>query len=312
MKFSVTRFEKKNTGEWDQFVEGAKNGLFLFNRSYMDYHKERFMDHSLMVHKGEKLMAVLPANENGKKVCSHAGLTFGGLLYSNELKANETIQTINLILSYFRDLGFEELVYKAVPFIFCKYPSQEDLYALFRHHAVLYRRDISSAVDINHPLRFSESKRQAIDKGEKMGILVVENNNFSEYWHLLQEVLKKFEVNPVHTLEEIGYLKKNFVDQIRLFEARLDGELLAGVVVYDYGQVVHTQYMANSDKGRQSGALDMINNFLIKKEFSNRSYFSFGISTEEEGRVLNEGLIQQKEMMGGRGVINDFYKILLQ
>ena len=312
MKFSITRFEKKNSGEWNQFVEGTKNGLFLFNRSYMDYHEDRYMDHSLLVHKGGKLIAVLPANESKNKIFSHAGLTFGGLLYSNELRAGEAVGVIEKVIAYYNGLGFEEMLYKAIPFIFCQYLCQEDLYALFRQNAVIYRRDISSAIDLSQPLRFSETRRQAIDKCGKMGLLVTENNDFSEYWQLLDIVLEKFGVKPVHSLDEICVLKQHFTNQIRLFEARLDGELLAGVVVYDFGKVVHTQYMANSAKGRNMGALDFVNSFLINSKYSNRSYFSFGISTEEEGKVLNEGLIQQKEMMGGRAVVNDFYKIQLK
>lgn len=312
MKSEVTRFEKGNAVNWNEFVSHAKNGLFLFDRSYMDYHEDRFTDHSLMIHKEGKLIALFAANEQGNKIYSHAGLTFGGMLYTNELKAHEAVQIMALILAYYRNLGFEELIYKAIPYLFCKYPSQEDLYALFRHHAVLYRRDISSAVDLSQPLRFSETKRQLVDKCQKKGMVVEENNNFSEYWQLLHTVLAKFEVAPVHSLDEIQLLKKRFPDRIRLFEARLGTELQAGVVVYDYGRVVHTQYMANSEQGRKTGALDLINNFLISTIFRDRSYFSFGISTEQDGRELNEGLMQQKEMMGGRGVVHDFYKIALQ
>ena len=150
MKLFVTRFGKDNTGKWNEFVNAAKNGLFLFNRSYMDYHKDRFIDHSLMICKEEKLIAVLPANEKGNKIFSHAGLTFGGLIYSNELKANEAINIIEQIISYYCGLGFEELVYKAIPFIFCLYPCQEDLYALFRQNAVLTRRDKNGKFYLNY------------------------------------------------------------------------------------------------------------------------------------------------------------------
>jgi hypothetical protein len=57
--------------------------------------------------------------------------------------------------------------------------------------------------------------------------------------------------------------------------------------------------------------LDFINHKLIDEVFSERKYYSFGISTENQGRVLNSGLIQQKEMMGGRGISINFYSISL-
>ena len=308
---NVIRYDDNKASEWNQFINGSKNGLFLFDRTYMDYHKVRFSDHSLMIYKKEKLKAVLPATENSKMIYSHAGLTFGGLIMSFDLKTGECLDIFDEIIRYYKSKEIVEIDYKAISHIFQKYPSQEDLYALFRHDAILYRRDVSSVVDISEKIRFSETKRQSVKKCLKEGIEIIENENFSEYWELLTSVLSKFKAKPVHTLEEIHLLKKNFPKQIRLFEARLKNDLLAGIVIYDYGKTVHTQYMANSEDGRKSGALDFINFNLINDHFKSHQYFSFGISTEKEGRFLNEGLILQKEMMGGRAIVNDFYKIKL-
>ena len=44
------------------FLDTPKNATFLFRRDYMDYHRDRFADHSLMIFRGEKLAALLPAN----------------------------------------------------------------------------------------------------------------------------------------------------------------------------------------------------------------------------------------------------------
>jgi hypothetical protein len=311
MNLSVVRYKKEHIVAWNAFLPSARNGLFLFNRGYMDYHQDRFSDHSLMIYKGEKLVAVFPANEKEKKIYSHAGLTYGGIVSSNELKGADMLNVLNLVTAYYKENNITELTYKAIPYIFSTYPCQEDLYALTRCDAVLYRRDISSVIDLAEPLRFSETKRQSVNKCRQLGLTVEDNSDFTTYWELLRSVLSKHKAEPVHTLNEINSLKQNFPDKIKLFEARLNGELLAGVVIYDYGKVVHTQYMANSEKGRDMGALDYINSKLISENFKDRRYYSFGISTEQEGKVLNEGLLQQKEMMGARAIVNDFYKIII-
>ncbi len=305
----VIRFDKSKIFEWDEFVAQAKNGLYLFYRSYMDYHEQRFIDHSLMIYKKEKLIAIFPANEKDQKICSHAGLTFGGLVMSYDLKSLDTILIFEEIIKYYQSAGMEEMNYKAIPSIFHKYPSQEDLYALFRNNAVVCRRDISSSIHLPDRISFSESKRQAIAKCIQSKISISENDDFSDYWKLLSAVLKKFNTKPVHSLQEIHLLKSRFPEKIRLFEARRNEELLAGVVIYDYGKVVHTQYMANSENGRKIGALDYANFKLITEIFKDREFYSFGTSSECEGQVLNEGLIQQKELMGARAIVNDFYKI---
>ena len=308
----IKRYLEADKKLWDNFISISKNGNFLFFRDYMDYHKDRFIDHSLLFWKDNKLVAVLPANENGNTLFSHDGLTFGGLIMDMSLQAIEVLEIFDLLCSYCVSYGFQSIIYKAIPFIFCKYPSEEDKYALFNYNAQLIERNISSILPLqDNRIRFSEGKRQAIAKCERIGIKVVESNDFSDYWELLSDVLSKFNVKPVHSLQEIIYLKNKMPDNIKLYEARLknSNSLLAGIVMYDYSRVVHTQYMANSNEGRNIGALDYLNYELINNVYFDRKYFSWGISSERENKKLNLGLIHQKEMMGGRGITLDIYRI---
>lgn len=307
----VVKYSREEKDNWDKFISESKNGVFQLYRDYMDYHQDRFIDHSLVVLKKNKIVAVFPANENGRDIISHGGLTFGSLILGYDTRGNEVLEIFEMIISYYKNLEFKTILYKCIPSIFHNYPAQEDLYALFRNNAKLVRRDISSAIEIENKLKFSESKKQAVTKCVNQEVLVTESLDFAVYWSLLEEVLSKFGTKPVHTIEEITKLRDSFPTHIRLFEARKDNELLAGLVIFDFGQVVHTQYMANSQEGRKLGALDFINSELINNVFKDKRYYSFGISTEESGRVLNTGLLQQKEMMGGRAVVNDFYEIEL-
>ena len=306
----VVRFYSELESEWNRFVKNSKNGLFFFNTSYLFYHKDRFVDHSLCFYNEKKeLIAVFPANELGETIYSHQGLTFGSLVISRNTKAKEVLDIFDALILYYRNLGFKKLIYKAIPCIFSEYPAQEDLYALFRNNAKLYRRDLSSVIPIDNKIEFSQSKKNLVNRNNKNGLEVVEDESIEEFWDLLTQVLAKFETAPVHSKEEIILLKKHFPDEIKLYTVREDTELLAGTVIFDFKTVIHTQYMANSAKGRKLGALDFINYQLINKFYNDRRYYSFGISNEDGGRVLNEGLIQQKELMGGRGVALDFYEI---
>ena len=89
--YTVKRYSEKEYDNWNAFVGKAKNATFLFHRDFMEYHKDRFEDYSLMVFKGEKLVAVLPANRLGECVYSHQGLTYGGLVYGEKLKLASVI-----------------------------------------------------------------------------------------------------------------------------------------------------------------------------------------------------------------------------
>ena len=46
--FDIVRYTADKEAEWNAFVAQSKNGTFLFDRGYMDYHSDRFTDHSLM------------------------------------------------------------------------------------------------------------------------------------------------------------------------------------------------------------------------------------------------------------------------
>ncbi len=311
MSYNIVPFDKSYSQPWNEFLTKSKNGVFLFDRNYMDYHDERFGDESLMIYKGNKIISIFPANRNEKIIYSHQGLTYGGLIFGEDLKAVEVIKILHLIIEYYRSGNCEMIIYKSIPFIFHKYPADEDLYALMRYNSTLFRRDIFSVVDISNPIKFSETKGQSVRKCVKNNVSVIENDEFEEYWQLLTAVLERHGATPVHSKEEIKLLKNRFPQNIRLFEARKEQELLAGIVIYDYGNVIHTQYMANSDAGRSIGALDFINHNLITEKYKDRKYYSFGSSTENQGKFLNEGLIQQKELMGGRAVVHDFYQIEL-
>ena len=40
---------------WNQFVRQSRNGTFLIDRRFMDYHSDRFVDCSLLVYEGVAL-----------------------------------------------------------------------------------------------------------------------------------------------------------------------------------------------------------------------------------------------------------------
>ncbi|TAM33885.1 MAG: GNAT family N-acetyltransferase, partial [Rhodanobacter sp.] len=207
-----------------------------------------------------------------------------------------------------RALGVERVIYKAVPHVFHAYPAEEDLYALHRLGAQLKRRDVSSVIALQEAFRFTPGRRRAVKKAGKAGIRMQAGTDPADFHALLTEVLHKHDTRPTHSLAELRLLQARFPQQIVLHEARREGVLLAAVLVYDLGRVAHTQYMAVSEEGRHLGALSLLLAELIGGVYAGRTYFSFGISTEQEGQVLNGGLVTQKEYFGARAVVHDFYE----
>jgi hypothetical protein len=312
MTVTVQIYSAERKEQWDNFIRSARNGHFMFFRDYMEYHSHRFNDCSLMLYDAEaRLLAVVPANLDGRVFHSHQGLSFGGLIAGAKTTAAQVIELIHSIVAYLRHAGLaDKIIYKKIPEFYCRQPAQEDLYAFYLLHATLVRRDISSVIDLRSDFSYTKGRKWSVNRAKKNNITVAEEIDLSEYWALLGEVLQaKHGAAPVHSLAEIELLRSRFPANIRCFVGRLRGEVLAGAVVYEADTAAHVQYLANSDIGRELGALDLVLDHLIKNVYCAKRYFDFGISTENNGRLLNEGLIAQKEGFGARGYVQDFYEL---
>ncbi len=297
---------------WNDFVNGSRNAIFLFYREYMDYHADRFQDHSLLCYKGGKLMALLPAHLGGGIFASHNGLTFGGFLIQDNMTAQCMLELFQAVVDYLKQRGDVDIwCYRPIPYIYARYPSQEDLYALFRLGAVLKQRKISSVIPSENALGFSTLRKRKVKKAGKEDFCLLQDEGWAEFWVVLQENLKdRHQAIPVHTLEEILLLHQRFPQNILLYRVCDDaGQTVAGTVLYVSECAVHVQYIASTDLGRQRGAVDFLFDRLIHEHFRSKKYFDMGTSVEQGGWFLNEGLIFQKEGMGGRAVVYDMYEL---
>ncbi len=311
---TVTPYTSEKKSIWNQLILNGKNGHFLFHRDYMEYHADRFHDASLLFYDQETLLAALPATKIEDQCISHGGLTFGGLVIDKKVKMSQVLDVFSALIHYLQSQDFKKLRYKAVPHIYHEVPAEEDLYGLFRNQAKLIRRDVSSTIDLHNKIGFSGGKKNGIAKAKKNGIMVCESKNFAKFYTMMNVILsEKYQTKATHTAEEMTLLAGRFPENIKLYSAFLNHEMVAGVIVYLSKMVVHTQYMATTEEGREIGALDFLLHTLINDIYSSspQCYFDFGISTEQQGQYLNQGLIFQKEMFGARAIMYDTYEISL-
>jgi hypothetical protein len=304
-------YHENHKATWDSFVKDSKNGTFLFLRDYMDYHRSRLHDHSLMVWDDEgELVALLPCHAAADTITSHGGLTFGGFITGIAMKMPKMLEIFELVLTRFQQDAFTELVYKTVPHIYHLVPAEEDRYALFLCNAALIRRSVIATIDTRSRIPWQERRIRALRKAHKNNLSVRFCNELAVYWALLEAVLQKnFSAQPAHKLDEICLLRDRFPDCIKLCACFNATDMLAGVLIFESQQVARAQYIASSEVGRSLGALDLIFSFLLNEAYKDKLYFDFGTSDEHDGRFLNRGLIEQKEGFGARAVAHDQYRI---
>ena len=312
--FEIRRYTAGQADEWNAFVAASKNGTFLFDRRYMDYHSNRFEDCSLMVYYKSELYALLPANRVADTLYSHQGLTYGGLLMSSDSKTAVVRDAFVAVNAFLRQEGIRRVRYKHIPWIYASLPSEEDLFALHNVcQAQICSRDVSSVVMLSHRLPLSELRGRCVKKARKAGVEIREVQDCGAFWPLLVANLKaRYDARPVHSLEEITLLRSRFPQHIRLFVACKDGRVIGGTLLYIYGRTVKTQYISANEEGRRVGALDLLFTTLMDQCAENgMEYFDFGTSNRPDNNDLNDSLIFQKEGFGGRAVCYDTYEYSL-
>lgn len=285
----------------------------MFERNYMDYHKNRFRDHSLLFYSEEELIAILPMSEGDEILTSHGGLTYGGFIIGKKMKQHLMNECMEKLIIYARENGFKEINYKTIPHIYHLQPAEEDRYSLFIHKAQLERVESSTVVNLAVPLKMPKGRKAQISRAKREGCIVEEKkdyDSFAQFIELENQVLLKYHnTKAVHTAEEINFLHNNFPNNIHLYTVMKDNIIIAGSIIFEYDEVIHTQYMAANEEGRRIGALDLVISEIMTKYRDEKKWLDFGISTEDNGRILNSGLIAQKEGFGGRTNVYEMWKL---
>lgn len=316
-EFELQPYHASNEAAWNALVAASPNGTFLHDRRFMGYHADRFDDASLLVERRDKLVAVLPANRLGDRVVSHAGLSYGGLVLADTMGAQALWALLQALQAHWRAQGVTELLYRTVPSIYHRLPCEGDRWALWRCGAQTVRRDALSVIGPT-PAHWPPGRRRAITRATRQraelslvshqGAPAESVDDWAAFWAVLdRELQARHGSRPVHTLAEIGLLAARFPAEIGLRVARWNGEVVAGLVLFDTPTVSHLQYMAADAQGRRCAALDLLLEQSIAAAQANAKWFDFGHSSEDHGRSLNTGLAFYKESFGASTVVHDHY-----
>lgn len=308
--FEIKRYTPEDQEAWDRYVKKARNATFLFLRDYMDYHRDRFNDYSLLFYKNGKLHSLLPAHQVDNTLYSHFGLTYGGLIVDINVTIADTCQLFEDLNDYLREQGFTKVIYRPIPWIYHLHPAEEDLYAIFwKCHARLLVRNIGTTIFMQQHLRWRKDHLRRLKKSHENGVTVIRDADITEFWGILENNLEeRFHVKPVHTLSEMLLLKDKFPEQIIQYNAYKDGHIIGGLTFYITQQVIHGQYSSTNSEGKEYGAMEAIYEQIMYKDYPDYPYLDFGSSTEDNCSFINEGLIAHKEGYGGRGVVYDTYE----
>lgn len=310
-KFSVRLYQKDDFEIWNSFVKESKNATFLFHRHFMEYHSDRFEDYSLLIFDSDKLVALLPANRIEERVFSHQGLTYGGLIFSQKVKLIAVLSIFKSTLYFLNENSIEKLTVKLIPTFYCDFFSNELEYCLFVANAKLIQIDSLATIDLKKPFSIAKTRKESIRRGEKNNLVIKEEKSFDLFWNeiLIPNLDRKHQLKPVHTLAEITFLKNRFPENIKQFNVYNNDIIVAGTTIFITKNVAHPQYISGNKDKNELGSLDYLYHHLITNVFMDKAFFDFGISNENNGKKLNEGLLFWKESFGAKAVTQRFYEV---
>ena len=315
MSYKVTRLNQANKSSFQQLYSQCAHITFQHSLKFLEYHEDRFEDHSVLILDNETPTGYLLAARdllNNDVVISHPGATFSGLVVTSDIKGTRLTELLESVLTFYRFEGFQTLIYKDVPQIYYPHSKGDFTYAAFRNQAKYHMVQLSAVIDLTHENSFSSRRIRTLKKNSTQLNISNEWSNLNRYWDVLSNNLwDKFRARPVHTLAEIELLKTSFDDSIELFTAtQIDqNEIIAGILVFKSSRVWKAQYISSSILGRDVGAVD----FLIQKIMSsaremNVIYFDLGTSNENSGLLLNENLYNFKLEFGAEGVAYEQFR----
>lgn len=305
---SLTRYGEPDRASWDAFVGDARNAHFFFRRDYLDYHGDRFRDHSLILWRGGRVWAVLPAHRDGDSLVSHGGLTFGGLVMGASLRHADVAVFFDRLGEHMREQGMARLRYRRAPAPYWRAPGEEDLYELRRRGARRADCRVGAAVAPAGPMSAGRTCRGEIRRARAAGF-EIRADAVEAVWPLVTETLaRRHGAHPVHSFEEICLLRDRFPENIVARSALSGGERVAGAVLFVSPSALKMQYFGYRATGAREGAAELLDHALIEEARRGGRWLDLGTSMEPGTGEFQARLHATKEDCGARMILTETYQ----
>tara|TARA_R110000850_G_scaffold965_2_gene5885 strand:- start:1872 stop:2807 length:936 start_codon:yes stop_codon:yes gene_type:complete len=298
LSIQVQKYLLQNAAEWNAFVKQSVNGTFLLDRNFMDYHQERFEDHSLMMHLDGQLMCCIPAHVKDGIFYSHRGLSYAGLIISANAATNID-RIVDALLEYLKGLAFAKAELQLPP---VSYQSiNKEIAAVLEQKGFTPNRKLhNQSVALDQEIQVSPKKSIGYRNGKFEGLRMETTNDFRSFWEevLTPQLAERYHSKPVHSLIEIELLASRFPENIIQYNVYREGALLAGITFFIKGNIVKSQYTASSPDGLKTDAVAYVY-MEAMKEFKEKgcSLMDYGPVNEKDGSV-NKGLQRFKKQLG--------------
>jgi len=319
-KIFVRELFQSDASVWDQFVDSSTNGTIFHEMKFLGYHEPRKFDlRFLTFYEGRnRIIALLPFELKDGILKSPVGASYGGLVLS-QMSLQKTYQVVLALLGWAAENGVRKIRFTYAPLIYTDRMAQDLdfvlLYCGFQNTQNLF----SSVIDLvwfsqgDSFQKVSPSGRRAIKKSLMEDVQIQETGDLDSYYPILERNKLKFGVKPAHQLNEMKELQKRYPDQIKLFGAFCQENLIAGVWTMKCNSRVALAFYIASDP--DFNLVRPVNRLLfeIARKFSQEGmqYLDLGVSmnTSSDNPIEPSwSLVSFKEIAGSKGFLRPSYE----
>lgn len=313
-KYRVQPASDKHRELWDDFVEAGNGGTIFHRLDFLGYHGKKFREneHHLTILKGDSLFGVLPAavfyDQDGVKLRSPYGASYGGPVFRKPLSYSESCFVIQEMLHYMNENGIDRTVL-TMPLRTCYREYSETFrFALLENGFRSGNRDISSVVELDETIFLTATSRRKCRKALKAGVSVMLNAPLEDFWPLVEETHQRHETNPTHTKTEYALLQKRFPRRIFANVAYLSDQPVAAIGVFATNdRQASSFYICGNDKARECEAQSLV---MVKtlQQACEQGFLAFDFGTSSVNMVGRAGVFRFKETFGSTGHFRERFK----
>ena len=204
-------------------------------------------------------MSVVPAaievDETGRRILrSPSGATLGGPTLPTQFGLRSTHELVQTLVKYVRFLGLDGLSLGTVPHIYWRNPD-DTLEFVLRDTGFQCRAELSHYVSLSNyptddimqgiPAKRRIRFRKALRHGMRFTVAVGQDD-IRRFYEVLRQNKTHHDATPAHSLEEIERIVEIMGEDLQIFCAELDGEIVAGLYCLAVNEKsCYTQYLVD-------------------------------------------------------------------
>lgn len=309
--------------EWKEFVRNQYN--IFYDDKFLNYHNvfnKKITWHHLKIKLKDtnRVYALVTGciDKETNTFISCKGASFGGFLWKNKINVVEYLHIVSVFNDYLKSINISRCIMTVPPFIYMTSRNEENDYALFKSGFNVKDVSITNIIDLddfNHNkisyTVYKQVVKQQSDEITYESVESVEPDGLVEFYNLLKRDRELKGAVPTHTREELVYLKNNLPDNIKIFQAKINGELAGICVLFVINKnIILNFYLAASEKHKDTTAMKNLLLYTIEWSAEN-SYKYYDIGTSDVNGKLLEGLFKFKKRFSAHGFLRKIFEINL-